>query len=135
MRFAASPAARNAFNAISDASIDYNELTGMSQKARSMERQTAFDSQAKMKQAEDYAEALVAAADAGAAATAAQGNASLFGSAMGGLSSIVGAIPMGGGGGGGGSFAPPMAFDSRSAIPSSVYGGGNVYGIGGSLFN
>ena len=99
MRFAASPAARNALNAISDASIDYNELTGMSQKARSMERQTAFDSQAKMKQAEDYAEALVAAADAGAAATAAQGNASMFGGIMGGLGSIVGAIPMGGGGG------------------------------------
>ena len=128
MRFAGSRAAQDAFNAISDASVDYNKLGVTGQESQSLQKRTAFDSQAKMKQARDQAEALVASAKAGAAATGAQATAGMFGDIMGGISGIAGAIPMGGGGG----FAPSMAFDS-SVIPASAYGSQNVYGIGGSF--
>ena len=93
MRFAGSPAAQNALNAVSGVSVDYNKLAGMGQEAQSLQRRTAFDSQAKMKEAEDYAEAILAGAAANAAATQAEGTASMFGGIMSGVSSLAGAIP------------------------------------------
>ena len=87
MRFAGSPAAMNAMSAISGTGVDYNELGGMGQKARSLQQRTAFDSQAKLKEAEDYAEAILAGAAAEAAATQAEGTANMFGSIMGGSGS------------------------------------------------
>ena len=102
MRFAGSPAAQNALNAVSGISVDYNKLAGMGQESQSLQRRTAFDSQAKMKQAQDQAEAIIAQAEAGAAATQAQGTASMFGDIMGGISGLAGGL-----GGGGGGYVTP----------------------------
>ena len=62
MRFAASPGFQNAMDAISANSVDYNALTGMGQKSRSLQKQTAFDSEAKLESAANEAEAMIEAA-------------------------------------------------------------------------
>ena len=81
MRFAASPGFNNAMAAVSGVGIDYNDLTEKGQQARSLEKQVAFDSQAKLQQAADQAEAMIESAKYGAqvtrAAGSAQGNASI----------------------------------------------------------
>ena len=96
MRFAASPDFMNAMSAVADTGVDYSELTGMGQKARSLQQRTAFDSQAKMKQAEDYSEAMIESAKLGAAATRsagqAAGNASMVSGIASGISSLAGGL-------------------------------------------
>ena len=127
MRFAASPAALNAFGAVSDTSIDFNQLAGMGQESQSLQKRTAFDSESKLKQAADQAEAMVEAAKYGTQATraagSAAGQASMFGGIMSGIGSIAGAIPTGGGGGG-----SPLAFDSSNISASSYQPGGFTVG-------
>ena len=92
MRFAGSPAAMNAMSAISGTGVDYNKLAGMGQQARSAEKQNAMDAQSQLQVARDEAEAMIANAAANASATQAQGNASMFGGIMGGVSSLAGGL-------------------------------------------
>ena len=109
MRFAASPGFQNAMDAISGNSVDYSALTGMGQKARSLQKQTAFDSEAKLKSSEEAARALIEAAEYGAQATRAQGeaagNAAMVSGIASGISGLAGGLGGMGGGGGGGGFA------------------------------
>lgn len=102
MRFAASPGFQNAMDAISANSVDYNALTGMGQKSRSLQRQTAFDSEAKLESAANQAEAMIESAKYGAQAMRAQGqaagNASMVSGIASGISGLAGGIGSMGGG-------------------------------------
>ena len=115
MRFAASPGFQNAMAAVSGVGVDYNDLTGMAQKGRSMQQQTALNAEGKLRGTEEQARGMVESAKIGAAATRAAGEsagqASMFGGIMSGIGSIAGAIPTGGGGG----FSSP--------VPASAYYG------------
>ena len=103
-RFAASPGFQDAMASVAGQGLDFNKLTNMGQQGESMQRQTAMDSGAKLRETEEAARAMVESAKHMASATAAQGAAagqsSMMSGLMGGISTIAGAIPMGGGGGG-----------------------------------
>ena len=119
-RFAGSRGFQDAYNAVSELGVDFNKLGTAGQASRARQNMTAMDSVAKLHDAENQAEVIEAAGALAASQTQSQGNQALFGGIMDGATGLAGAIPMGGGGGGGG-FAPTLKFDSRSAIPASVY--------------
>ena len=130
MRFAASPGFQNAMDAISANSVDYNALTGMGQKSRSLQKQTAFGSEAKLESAANEAEAMLEAAKYGAQAMRAQGqaagNAAMVSGIASGVSGLAGGLgSMGGMGGmGGGSSFSSMPYSSNLTVagmtPSQV---------------
>lgn len=111
MRFAGSPTAMNALNAVSGTGVDYSKLAGEGQRSRSREKQNAFASEAKLKVGEEESRALVEAAKEGAAGIVAQGQAAGHSAMMGGLSSGISSLAggfanMGSSGGGGGFYSP-----------------------------
>ena len=125
MRFAASPGFQNAMAAVSGLGVDYNDLTSAGQKGRSMQQQTALQSEGKLKSTEQDARGMVGAAEHMADATRAQGaaagQASMVSGIASGISGLAGGLGgMGGGGGGGGFTSPLTGIGYSTPIPYAV---------------
>ena len=131
MRFAASPGFQDVMSTIGDVGVDYNQLSNMGQQSRSMQQQTAFDSESKLKSAENEARAMVEAAKYGAQAMRAQGQAAGNAAMVSGIASGISGIA-GGLGGMGGGITSYDQIPSAGLTGAAAGGGPNAYfGTGG----